>query len=137
MLNAVLLGLSIAEARERLDDIIRFAELEQFIDEPMRTYSAGMYLRLGFAVAVHVHPEVLLVDEVLAVGDAEFQQKCFRHVESLRELGVTIIIVSHDLPVVERFTDRVVQVDRGLIVADGAPAEVVARYLEASGAAQD
>jgi lipopolysaccharide transport system ATP-binding protein len=133
ILNAVLLGLSKREAQERLDDIIRFAELEQFIDEPMRTYSFGMFLRLGFAVAVHVEPEVLLVDEVLAVGDAEFQQKCFDHIESLRRRGVTIIIVSHDLPAVERFTDRVVMVERGKIAADGDPHEVVRHYRHVMG----
>ena len=128
MLNAVLLGLSLQEARERLDDIIAFAELEEFIDEPMRTYSFGMFLRLGFSVAVHVHPEVLLVDEVLAVGDAEFQAKCFDHIEGLRRKGVTIIIVSHELPAVERFTDRVVLMEKGLIVADGSPSDVVGLY---------
>jgi ABC-type polysaccharide/polyol phosphate transport system ATPase subunit len=128
ILNAVLLGLSLQEARERIDDIIAFAELEAFIDEPMRTYSFGMFLRLGFSVAVHVHPEVLLVDEVLAVGDAEFQAKCFDHIEGLRRKGVTIIIVSHELPAIERFTDRVVLMDRGLIVADGSPTEIVGLY---------
>jgi ABC-type polysaccharide/polyol phosphate transport system ATPase subunit len=128
LLNAVLLGLTIQEARDRLEDIIAFAELEGFIDEPMRTYSGGMFLRLGFAVAVHVQPEVLLVDEVLAVGDAEFQEKCFAHIEGLRRKGVTIVIVSHDLPAVERFTDRVVLMERGLVVADGDPTSVVRFY---------
>ncbi len=130
ILNAVLLGLSLQEAQERLNDIIAFAELESFIDEPMRTYSFGMFLRLGFAVAVHVRPEVLLVDEVLAVGDAEFQRKCFAHIEQLRRQGVTIIIVSHDTAAMERFTDRVVLMDGGRIVADGAPHRVVGEYLE-------
>lgn len=87
-----------------------------------------MFLRLGFAVAVHVHPEVLLVDEVLAVGDADFQQKCFAHIEELRRRDVTIVIVSHDLPSVERFTDRVVLMDKGLIAMDGEPAEVTRYY---------
>jgi lipopolysaccharide transport system ATP-binding protein len=128
VLNAVLLGLSLQEARDRLEDIIDFAELQSFIDEPMRTYSMGMFFRLGFAVAVHVNPEILLVDEVLAVGDADFQQKCFRHIEGLRRSGVTIVIVSHDLPQVERFTDRVVLMSRGRIVADGEPGEVIRRY---------
>ena len=129
ILNAVLLGLRLREARERLPAIVAFAELEEFIGEPMRTYSAGMFLRLGFAVAVHVQPEVLLVDEVLAVGDAEFQQKCFAHIEGLRREGVTIVIVSHDLPAVERFTDRVMLMERGEVIAEGRPADVVARYL--------
>lgn len=133
VLNAVLLGLTKRQALERLDDIIAFAELEDFIDEPMRTYSFGMFLRLGFAVAVHVDPEVLLVDEVLAVGDAEFQQKCFDHIQKLRHKGVTIVIVSHDLVSVERFTDRAVMMERGRIVADGPPLEIVARYRRAMG----
>jgi ABC-type polysaccharide/polyol phosphate transport system ATPase subunit len=128
VLNAVLLGLSIREARERLDDIVAFAELEEFIEEPMRTYSYGMYLRLGFSVAVHVRPEILLVDEVLAVGDAEFQAKCFAHLEGLREQGVTIVIVSHDLPAVERFTDRVVLLEKGSLAAEGPASEVIERY---------
>lgn len=134
VLNGVLLGLTMKEARERLDQIIAFAELEQFIDQPMRMYSAGMFLRLGFAVAVHVRPEVLLVDEVLAVGDAEFQQKCYGHIEELRSQGVTIVIVSHDLPAIERFTDRAVLMERGRAVADGHPSEVVAQYRYQSGA---
>lgn len=129
VLNAVLLGLTIREAQERLDDMIAFAELEAFIDEPMRTYSLGMFLRLGFAVAVQVRPEVLLVDEVLAVGDADFQEKCFAHIEDLRRRGVTIVIVSHDLPAVERFTDRVVLMEKGKVVADGEPAPVIRHYL--------
>lgn len=128
ILNAVLLGLSIQEARERLDDIIAFAELQAFIDEPMRTYSLGMFLRLGFAVAVHVQPEVLLVDEVLAVGDADFQEKCFAHIDELRRNGVTIVIVSHDLPAVARFTDRVILMQKGQIAADGDPGQVIRFY---------
>ncbi|MPZ48339.1 MAG: ATP-binding cassette domain-containing protein [Dehalococcoidia bacterium] len=128
VINAVLLGLSLREANERLDEMIAFAELEQFIDEPMRTYSYGMYLRLGFSVAVHVRAEVLLIDEVLAVGDAEFQAKCFAHIERLRRDGATIVIVSHDLAAIERFTDRVVLLDGGRILAEGEPADVVARY---------
>jgi ABC-type polysaccharide/polyol phosphate transport system ATPase subunit len=137
VLNAVLLGLTIREARERLDDVIAFAGLEDFIDEPMRTYSFGMFLRLGFAVAVYVHPEILLVDEVLAVGDVDFQQKCFRHIEDLRRRGVTVVIVSHDLPSVERFTDRAVLMEKGVIVADGDPGAIITRYTrEAAPAAQ-
>jgi ABC-type polysaccharide/polyol phosphate transport system ATPase subunit len=136
ILNAVLLGLTIGEARERLDDIVAFAELEDFIDQPMRTYSFGMFLRLGFAVAVHVQPEVLLIDEVLAVGDVEFQEKCFAHIEGLRGRGVTIVIVSHDLPAIEWFTDRTLLMARGILAADGPPGEVIRLYthdLERSG----
>jgi lipopolysaccharide transport system ATP-binding protein len=128
LLNAVLLGLSYDEARARLPEIIAFSELGAFIDEPMRTYSMGMFFRLGFAVAVHVNPEILLVDEVLAVGDADFQEKCFAHIEELRARGVTIVIVSHDLPAVERFTDRVLLMRKGEVVADGEPGAIIRRY---------
>ncbi len=135
ILNAVLLGLTMKEARERVEDVIEFAELRQFIDQPMRTYSQGMFLRLGFAVAVHVRPEVLLVDEVLAVGDADFQQKCYAHIDELRTRGVTIVIVSHDLPAVERFTDRAILLEKGLIAADGPPRDVIERYRRQSAVA--
>ena len=129
LLNAVLLGLSLKEAREALPAIADFSELGPFIDQPMRTYSSGMYVRLGFAVAVRVRPQVLLVDEVLAVGDAEFQSKCFAHIERLRETGVTILLASHDLPSVQRYTDRVVLLEHGRIVREGRPADVLHEYL--------
>jgi lipopolysaccharide transport system ATP-binding protein len=129
LLNAVLLGLSLKEARETLPEIIAFSELGDFIDQPMRTYSSGMFVRLGFAVAVHVRPEILLVDEVLAVGDAEFQSKCFAHMERLRQSGVTIIFASHDLPAVQRYTDRAMLLEHGRTVLEGKPAEVVHTYL--------
>ena len=129
LINAVLLGLSLKEAREALPGMIEFSELGDFIDQPMRTYSSGMYVRLGFAVAVHVRPEILLVDEVLAVGDAEFQSKCFGHMEKLRRDGVTIIIASHDLPSIQRYTDRALLLEHGRIVADGKPAQVLHEYL--------
>ena len=104
-------------------------ELGDFIEQPMRTYSSGMYVRLGFAVAVHVHPEILVVDEVLAVGDAEFQSKCFAHIRKLREDGVTIIIASHDLASLRRYTDRVILLEHGEAVLQGDPAEVTHAYL--------
>jgi ABC-type polysaccharide/polyol phosphate transport system ATPase subunit len=129
LLNAVLLGLTKREALERMDAIIDFAELHEFIDEPMHTYSSGMYVRLGFSVAVHVDADILLVDEVLAVGDAEFQQKCFRHVERLRERGVTIVLVSHDLEAVQRFCDRAILVEHGRIAAEGPPCAVIESYV--------
>jgi ABC-type polysaccharide/polyol phosphate transport system ATPase subunit len=129
LLNAVLLGLSLKEAREALPEIIAFSELGDFIDQPMRTYSSGMYVRLGFAVAVHVRAEILLVDEVLAVGDAEFQSKCFAHMEELRKAGVTIIFASHDLPSVQRYTDRVVLLEQGRVALEGKPAPVIHEYL--------
>ena len=129
LLNAVLLGLSLREAREALPSIIAFSELGEFIDQPMRTYSSGMFVRLGFAVAVHVRPEILLIDEVLSVGDAEFQSKCFAHMEQLRQAGVTTIIASHDLPSVQRYTDRVILLERGQITMEGKPADVLHEYL--------
>jgi len=129
ILNAVLLGLSHREAREKMAEIIDFSELGEFIDQPMRTYSSGMYVRLGFAVAVHVKPEILLIDEVLAVGDAEFQQKCFDHIEKLRRERVTIVLVTHDLGSVQRFCDRAVLLEHGSAVAQGTPQAVVDEYL--------
>ena len=129
VLNAVLLGLSRREAEEALPDIIAFSELGDFIDEPMRTYSSGMYIRLGFSVAVHVHADVLLVDEVLAVGDAEFQQKCFDHIEKLRAKGVTIVLVSHDLGSVTRFCERAVLLHHGRVQVEGKSQPVVHEYL--------
>ena len=129
ILNAVLLGLSRKEAKEKLAEIADFSELGGFFDQPMRTYSSGMYVRLGFAVAVHVRPEILLVDEVLAVGDAEFQKKCFAHIEKLRQDKVTIVLVTHDLDSVKRFCDRAVLFNHGVVAAEGKPAEVVDEYL--------
>jgi ABC-2 type transport system ATP-binding protein/lipopolysaccharide transport system ATP-binding protein len=129
LLNGVLLGLSMKEAQAALPEIIEFSELGDFIDQPMRTYSSGMYVRLGFSVAVHVRPEVLLVDEVLAVGDAEFQSKCFSHMEKLRKEGVTIVFASHDLPSLQRYTDRVLLLEHGRMVLDGKPAYVLHEYL--------
>jgi ABC-type polysaccharide/polyol phosphate transport system ATPase subunit len=129
LLNAALLGLSLKEARQALPEMIAFSELGDFIDQPMRTYSSGMYVRLGFAVAVHVRPEILLVDEVLAVGDAEFQSKCYAHMEELRSKGVTIIIASHDLPSIQRYTDRVVLLEHGQMELVGRPADVLHAYL--------
>ena len=129
ILNAVLLGLSRRETEEVLPHIIAFSELGDFIDEPMRTYSSGMYIRLGFSVAVHVHADVLLVDEVLAVGDAEFQQKCFDHIEKLRAKGVTIVLVSHDLGSVTRFCERAILLHHGQVQVEGKSQPVVHEYL--------
>jgi ABC-2 type transport system ATP-binding protein/lipopolysaccharide transport system ATP-binding protein len=129
ILNAVLLGLSRREAEDVLGDIIAFSELGDFIDEPMRTYSSGMYIRLGFSVAVHVQADVLLVDEVLAVGDAEFQQKCFDHIERLRAKGVTIVLVSHDLGSVTRFCERAILLHHGKVQVEGKSQPVIHEYL--------
>ena len=129
LLNAVLLGLSLNEAREILPKIIEFSELGDFIDQPMRTYSSGMYVRLGFAVLVYTRPKILAVDEVLGVGDAEFQKKCFSHMQKLRSDGVTIVIASHDLVTLTKYTDRVMLLEHGKNVMEGNPAEVTHAYL--------
>jgi ABC-type polysaccharide/polyol phosphate transport system ATPase subunit len=128
-LNGALLGLRRDLIRRRLDDIIGFAGMERFIDNPVKTYSSGMYMRLGFAIAVNVDPDVLLVDEVLAVGDADFAQKCYDRINRFRSEGKTIVFVSHDLSAVRRFCDRAIWIDRGIINADGNPNEVTAQYL--------
>ncbi len=129
VLNAVLLGLTLKEAREILPSIIAFSELGDFIDQPMRTYSSGMFFRLGFSVAVHVRPEILLIDEVLAVGDAEFQKKCMDHIHSLRKQGVTLVLVTHDLLSLPKFCDRGILIERGRITDEGTPQQVVHNYL--------
>jgi ABC-type polysaccharide/polyol phosphate transport system ATPase subunit len=129
LLNAVLLGLSLSEAREALPRMFEFSELGEFIDQPMRTYSSGMYVRLGFSVAVHVQPEILLVDEVLAVGDAEFQNKCYQYMDQLRADGVTIVMASHDLVSLQRYTDRVMLLEHGRVLMEDRPAVVAHKYL--------
>jgi ABC-type polysaccharide/polyol phosphate transport system ATPase subunit len=128
--NALFMGLSKTEAREKMDDIIEFSGLGEFIDQPMRTYSSGMYLRLGFSVAIHVRPDILLVDEVLAVGDADFQEKCFTHFEELKAQGTTIIVVTHNINGLADFADRVVMLEHGRIAADGEPRAVISQYFE-------
>jgi ABC-type polysaccharide/polyol phosphate transport system ATPase subunit len=132
-MNATALGLSRAEIAARFDTIVAFAELAEFIDTPTRYYSSGMLARLGFAVAVHTDPDLLLVDEVLAVGDHAFQLKCFARIEELRRDGVTIFFVSHDAGVVRRLCSRVLWLDNGALVADGAVDEVTARYERGDG----
>jgi ABC-type polysaccharide/polyol phosphate transport system ATPase subunit len=129
-LNALFMGLSKAEANAALPAIIEFSELGDFIDQPMRTYSSGMYLRLGFSVAIHVHPDILIVDEVLAVGDASFQEKCFAHFRGLKERGITVVLVTHNLDTLVTFADRVVMLEHGEVKHDGDPEEVVAKYIQ-------
>ena len=129
ILNAVLLGLTLQEARDVIPEIIEFSELGQFIDQPMRTYSSGMFFRLGFSVAVHVEPEILLIDEVLAVGDAEFQKKCMDHIHGLRRRGVTIVLVTHDMMSLPKFCDRGILLERGQVTDEGSPQQVVHNYL--------
>lgn len=128
VLNATLLGLSTEQAEARFDDIIAFAELEEFVDLKLGNYSSGMYVRLAFSVAMHVDAEVLLIDEVLAVGDAAFQQKCFREFTRIRESGMTVLFVTHDVSLVERFCTRALLLERGEIIAFGDPVVVSHEY---------
>jgi ABC-type polysaccharide/polyol phosphate transport system ATPase subunit len=130
VLNAIMLGLTRRQARERFDDIIAFAELEEFIDLPLKNYSSGMSVRLAFAVTVEVEADILLIDEVLAVGDAAFQQKCFEQFEQLKRDGRTMVLVTHDMSAVERFCDRAMLVDRGKVLKIGDPHEIALAYNE-------
>ena len=129
--NALFMGMSKDEANAALPSIIEFSELGPFIDQPMRTYSSGMYLRLGFSVAIHVKPDILLVDEVLAVGDADFQEKCFEHFRTLRARNTTIIIVTHNVDTLIDFADRAISLEKGRIKREGSPVEVVQDYMNA------
>ncbi|HLQ61293.1 MAG TPA: ABC transporter ATP-binding protein [Candidatus Acidoferrales bacterium] len=129
-LNASLLGLSRREIARRFQDIVDFAELGEHIDAPLRTYSSGMYMRLGFSVAVHVDPEVMLVDEVLAVGDEAFQQKCFDWLEGFQGRGGTIVLVSHDLQAVREVCTEAAWIEEGKLRERGAPNQVVDAYLD-------
>jgi ABC-type polysaccharide/polyol phosphate transport system ATPase subunit len=130
VINAVMMGLTPAEARDRFDDIIRFAELEQFVDMKLKNYSSGMQVRLAFAVMVQSGADVLLIDEVLAVGDAAFQQRCLDEFYRLRDEGRTIVLVTHDMTMVERFCNRALLLTDGRIEMIGDPGEVGRRYLE-------
>jgi ABC-type polysaccharide/polyol phosphate transport system ATPase subunit len=128
IINAIMLGLSAKQARERFDDILAFAELEEFVDLKLKNYSSGMYVRLAFATAVQVDADILLIDEVLAVGDAAFQQKCFSEFTRLHEAGRTILFVTHDMGAVERFCDRAMLIERGGVVDIGEPAAIARQY---------
>ncbi len=130
-INGIMLGLSKRQIQERFDDIVDFAELREFIDAPVKTYSSGMYMRLGFAVAIHVDPDVLLVDEVLAVGDEGFTHKCLDKFSEFRRRGKTILLVTHSLNLVERFCDDAIWLDNGRAMTHGDPKRVVGAYLTA------
>ena len=129
-LNASILGFSRKYIKEQIDNIIAFAELGDFIDNPVRNYSSGMYMRLGFAVAVHVQPEILLVDEVLAVGDLAFQDKCMEKIKELQHQGVTIIFVTHAPKQVEKLCDSAVWLDNGEVRMQGAATPVAEAYIQ-------
>jgi len=130
-INGLMLGLSRREIARRFDEIVRFAELEEFIDAPVKTYSSGMYMRLGFAVAINVDPDVLLVDEVLAVGDESFTHKCLDKFAEFRRRGRTILLVTHSLDLVTRFCDEALWLDAGVAKLQGDPKRVIDAYLMA------
>jgi homopolymeric O-antigen transport system ATP-binding protein len=129
-LNGAILRRSRKEMQRRLPEIIEFAELQHFIDAPLRTYSTGMVARLGFAVATDVEPEILLVDEVLSVGDIEFQEKCLERMREFLHRGATLVLVSHSPKSVLDLCERTVWLDAGRIIADGPSAEVVGAFIE-------
>lgn len=128
-LNAAIMGLSEAETVRRLPEIERFAEIGSFIDQPVKTYSSGMYVRLAFAVAIHVDPEILLVDESLSVGDVYFQQRCMRKIRQMKQEGKTILFVSHDMTAVKNLCDAAIWLEHGELKGFGEPDEVVGKYL--------
>jgi len=130
LLNGVLLGMTKNEVKAKMQKIIEFSELGDFIEQPIRTYSSGMLARLGFSIVAHLDPELLLIDEVLAVGDKNFQKKCIDKIREFRRNGVTIILVSHSMPDVEKLCDKVVWIEDRSIKFMGKPAEVIERYLK-------
>jgi lipopolysaccharide transport system ATP-binding protein len=129
-LNGAILGMKNREIERKFSDIIEFSGIEKFIDTPVKRYSSGMYVRLAFAVAAHLEPEILLVDEVLSVGDAEFQRRCLGRMEDFSVSGRTVLFVSHNMQTMAQLCDRVIWLDGGGIVLDGPSSEVVARYLQ-------
>ena len=128
-LNGAILGMTHEEIRRRFDEIVAFAEVEKFLETPVKRYSSGMYVRLAFAVAAHLEPEILIVDEVLAVGDAEFQKKCLGKMEQVSKEGRTVLFVSHDMQSISLLTSRAVFLDRGKVEAVGPTSEVISAYL--------
>ena len=127
-MNASILGMSGKEIDRQFGSIVDFAELWEFIDTPVKRYSSGMYIRLAFAVAIHAEPEILLVDEVLSVGDAFFQEKCIDKMHEFQRRGVTIVVVSHNLELLSTFCDRIIWLDHGRVVADGPAREIARQY---------
>lgn len=127
-INASILGFSKKEIEANIEKIIEFSGLKKFIDNPIKTYSSGMYVRLGFSIAIHVNPDILIIDEVLAVGDENFQRKCLKKIDMFRKQGKTIVIVSHDLSTIEKICSRVVLIDKGILVSQGNPLNVISQY---------
>ncbi len=128
--NASIFGLTRKEIDRRMEQIIEFSELKDFIDNPVRTYSSGMYMRLAFSVAINVDADILLIDEILSVGDQHFQEKCFQKIEDLKKEGKTIVFVTHGMESVERFCTRAVWLHQGSIKMDGETKTVIKQYLE-------
>lgn len=131
--NASIFGLTRKEINQKIDEIIAFSELEDFIDNPIRTYSSGMYMRLAFSVAINVDADILLIDEILAVGDQHFQDKCFDKLEELKKSGKTIVIVSHSSESIKRLCDRAIWIKDGRIQEDGKTSKVLEEYLKVCG----
>lgn len=129
-LNGAILGVTKEEMDSRLEDILKFADIGDFIDQPVKTYSSGMYVRLAFAVSINVDPDILIVDEALAVGDGRFQLKCFEKIKSLKKSGKTILVVSHDLQTIRQICDRVMLIDQGEFIEIGSPNDVVNHYTK-------
>ncbi len=131
LLNGLLMGYSKRQMLEREERIIEFSEIGDFIDSPVKQYSSGMYMRLAFSVATEIDPDILLIDEILAVGDAPFKQKCVQRMQNFRQAGKTIVLVSHTMDQVALLCDRAILIDQGTIMADGPPEEVIAVYQSA------
>lgn len=127
-LNGTILGMTRQEVEDRFGDIVEFAGIGDFLEAPVSTYSSGMTVRLGFAIAAHINPDILIVDEVLAVGDAKFQRKCVEHLHKIQKSGVAFLLVSHNMQTIEAACDRAIMMEGGRVVASGAPGDVVARY---------
>jgi lipopolysaccharide transport system ATP-binding protein len=131
-LNGAILGMSRSEIKNKFDEIVAFAEVEKFLDTPVKRYSSGMYVRLAFAVAAHLEPEILIVDEVLAVGDAQFQRKCLGKMQDVSKNGRTILFVSHNMAAVQNLCNKCIYLKEGLIVKEGDSAEVISTYLQSA-----
>ena len=129
-MNGTILGMRRQEIAEKFDDIVAFSELEEFIDTPVKRYSSGMYVRLAFAVAAHLEPEILVIDEVLAVGDASFQKRCLNKMSEVGSQGRTVLFVSHNMPAVLRLCTKCVWLESGKVQAIGTPHDVIQRYME-------
>ncbi len=136
-LNGAILGMSKAEIRKKFDEIVAFAEVERFLDTPVKRYSSGMYVRLAFAVAAHLEPEILVVDEVLAVGDIQFQKKCLGKMQKVGESGRTVLFVSHNMAAVKSLCRKAICLSQGRIIHDGHVDEVISKYIDSTAARPD